>query len=87
MALGPQAANVKATHRQMLKLAAQQARANGQTTFKMVGRQANQNFQRHADKLARDVGVPNSGKSLGTPPLRDYEVTLDVSKVLSSNLE
>jgi hypothetical protein len=87
-ATGPKAANVKATHRQMLKSAAAQARQSGQTTFKMVGKQANSNFRSHADNLANQVGVPGSGRTVGgVPPLGDYEVTLDVAKVLSSNVD
>jgi hypothetical protein len=54
----------------------------------MVGKQANSNFRSHADNLANQVGVPGSGRTVGgVPPLGDYEVTLDVAKVLSSNVD
>jgi hypothetical protein len=85
-ATGAEAATVRAAHRQMLLAAAQQARANGQSTFTLVGKQANQNFRAHADALARKVGVPNSGTEMGgMPPLKDYGVTLSVEKVIGSN--
>jgi hypothetical protein len=85
-ATGAEAATVRTAHRQMLLAAAQQARANGQSTFTLVGKQANQNFRAHADALARKIGVPNSGvESGGVPPFKDYSVTLSVEKVIGSN--
>lgn len=79
----------RGAHREMIKRAAQQAQKLGQKQFKMVGKQANKNFREHADNLAKDIGVPRSGKDLGRSggkeAYSDYEVTLDVGKVLSSN--
>lgn len=87
-AMGADAARIRAAHRAMLRTAAEEALAAGQTEFTMIGKQANANFRRHADKLAREVGVAQSGRQLsGVPPLNDYEVTLDVAKVLASNVE
>lgn len=82
---------IRAAHRAMLTAAAQEARRLGHRTFKLLGKQANPNFRKHADKLARQVGVANSGKevSQGIPGAMfgDYEVTLRVDRVLSTNLE
>jgi hypothetical protein len=87
-AMGADAARIRAAHRAMLRTAAEEALAAGQTEFTMIGKQANANFRRHADTLAREVGVAQSGRQLsGVPPLNDYEVTLDVAKVLASNVE
>ncbi|MEP7075753.1 MAG: hypothetical protein ABI878_08070 [Acidobacteriota bacterium] len=74
----------RATHREMIRVSATEAKAQGQSTFQMIGKQANPNFVRHADDLARQIGVPGSGKvgpaGAGFP---DYEVTLDVAKTLA----
>ncbi len=84
-AVGRGAGGIKAAHRAMIRTAAEEARAAGQTQFTMIGKQANANFRRHADGLARSVGVANSGRQVaGVAPLHDYEVTLDVAKVLAS---
>jgi hypothetical protein len=81
---GPGVATARATHRQMIREAAIAAKSQGQSTFKMVGKQANPNFVRHADQLAKEVGVAGSGKAgsagAGYP---DYEVILDVAKTLA----
>ena len=75
----------RAAHREMIRLAAEEAQKSRQTQFLMVGSQANANFQAHADRLAQSVGVPRSGRQIpritGAHP--DYEVTLDVAKVLA----
>jgi hypothetical protein len=80
---GAGVATARATHREMIRRAAFAAREQGQSTFKMVGKQANPNFVRHADKLAKEVGVAGSGKA-GMPGAGypDYEVTLDVARTL-----
>jgi hypothetical protein len=75
------------THREMIARAAEEARRRGQRTFTMFGETTSADFQRHADELARKIGVPGSGHRIpgplsGSP---DYEVTLDVAKVLASN--
>jgi hypothetical protein len=77
-------ATARATHREMIRRSAQAAQSAGQNQFKMVGKQANPNFRTHADRLAQEVGVPGSGKSLGSGPgYSDYEVTLEATKVLA----
>lgn len=80
---GAGVATARATHREMIRRAALAARSQGQSTFKMVGKQANPNFVRHADQLAKEVGIAGSGKA-GMPGVGypDYEVTLDVAKTL-----
>lgn len=78
-------ATARLAHREMIVRAAQRAQQAGQKLFKLRGGQANPNFRAHADKLAKDLGVAGSGKSIdrvGT--YTDYEVTLDVAKVLGS---
>jgi hypothetical protein len=77
-------ATARAAHREMIMLAAEEAQRNGQLQFVLRGIQANVNFRAHADKLALEVGVLNSGRSIqGIPGAHpDYEVTLDVVKVL-----
>lgn len=89
IAVGTDAMTVKAAHRSLIVAAAQEARRMGQMTFKMLGIQANLNARRHFDKLAREIGVPNSGKQLssGLPiGYQNYEVTLSVDKVLATNV-
>ncbi len=51
--------------------------------FIFHGNQANVNFRTHADNLAREVGVPGSGRAVGIGG-EHYEVTLDVNKVLAT---
>jgi hypothetical protein len=79
-------ATARLAHREMIVRAAQQAQKAGQRQFTLRGIQANPNFRAHADALAAEVGVPGSGKALGGVPggYSDYEVTLDVAKVLAS---
>ena len=81
---GPDVATARATHREMIRQSATEAKAQGQSTFTMIGKQANPNFVQHADDLAKQIGVPGSGKvgptGAGFP---DYEVTLDVAKTLA----
>ena len=79
-------ATARLAHREMLARAALQAQKAGQKTFMLRGVQANQNFRAHADRLAQAVGEPGSGKSLGGLPgmHSDYEVVLNVGKVLAS---
>jgi hypothetical protein len=85
-ATGAEAAKVKAAHREMLRSAAEEALRNGQSTFRVIGKQANHNAKRHLNSLAETVGVPGSGQSKGgVPPFNDYEVVLDARKVLASN--
>ena len=87
IAIGANAATVKAAHRSLIVAAAQEARRLGQKTFKMFGVQANPNARRHFDKLAREVGDPRSGKQLPSPiGHSNYEVTLSVDKVLATNV-
>lgn len=89
IAVGANAATVKAAHRSLIVAAAQEARRLGQRTFKMLGIQANSNARRHFDKLAREVGDPRSGKQLPSSlPVgySNYEVTLSVDKVLATNV-
>ncbi|MBL8259376.1 MAG: hypothetical protein JNM60_06180 [Candidatus Competibacteraceae bacterium] len=89
IAVGADARTVKAAHRSLIVAAAQEARRMGQATFKMLGIQANHNARRHFDKLAREVGVPNSGKQFPSSlPMAypNYEVTLSVDKVLATNV-
>ena len=73
-------------HREMIRRAAQEARKRGQNEFFLKGDYANANFEAHADSLAREVGVPNSGTKLPSMPgaHTHYQVTLDVGKVLST---
>jgi len=73
-------------HREMIRRAAELARKNGQSQFKLLGDQANANFQAHANNLAREVGIPGSGRVVSqmTAAHPNYEVILDVAKVLAS---
>ncbi len=73
-------------HREMIRRAAQAARKRGQKEFVMKGDYANANFEAHANKLAQEVGVPNSGRRFPTGPdaYPHYQVTLDVAKVLAT---
>ena len=81
---GAGVATARATHREMIRRAAQTAQSAGQKQFKMVGKQANPNFVRHADQLAKEIGVPGSGKTgMAGAGFPDYTVTLDVAKALS----
>ncbi len=52
----------------------------------MKGDYANANFEAHANKLAQEVGAPNSGRRFPTGPdaYPHYQVTLDVAKVLAT---
>jgi hypothetical protein len=88
-ALGPDAGKIKAAHRAMIVSAAEKAKLAGQREFRMVGKQVNANGRAHFDKMARDIGVPFSGKTgqaaPGHPGYGDYEVTLVVEKVLGTN--
>jgi hypothetical protein len=70
----------------MIRRAAQEARKRGQKEFLFKGDYANPNFEAHANNLAREVGVPNSGTKLPSVPdaYSHYQVTLDVAKVLGS---
>ncbi len=72
-------------HREMIMRAAEEAQAKGLKQFKLLGTDANVNFQAHANRLAQEVGVPNSGRVLSgsAPGFSNYEVTLDVAKVLA----
>lgn len=81
---GAGVATARATHREMIRRAALAAKSQGQPTFKMVGKQANPNFVRHADELVKEIGVAGSGKA-GRPGagFPDYEVILDVAKTLA----
>jgi hypothetical protein len=81
---GPAVATARATHRAMIKRAAQTAQSAGLSEFKMIGKQANENFVRHADKVAQEIGVAGSGKrvGVGSPGFSDYEVILVVTKAL-----
>jgi hypothetical protein len=74
-------------HREMIVRTAKEAQKRGLKRFKFFGESTSPAFQRHADELARKVGVPGSGKRFPGPlPDRpNYEVTLDVEKVLKAN--
>ena len=69
----------------MIVRAAQAAQKAGQKQFTLRGVQANANFRGHADRLAQEIGVAGSGKTVGGIPGAhpDYEVILDVAKVLA----
>jgi hypothetical protein len=78
----------RAAHREMIRRAAKKAEQNGLTEFKLLGENANANFQLHADKLGREIGIANSGLKLpgdGGQGFLNYQVTLQVSKVRASN--
>jgi hypothetical protein len=72
----------RGAHREMIRRAALEAQKQGKREFVMLGKNANANFQRHADDLARKIGIPGSGKRIPGGTLGDYEVTLDVGKAL-----
>jgi hypothetical protein len=75
----------RAAHREMIRRAAKKAQENGLKKFELRGIDANANFRAHADKLAREIGIPGSGKVLKkSGNFIDYEVTLDVAKALAS---
>jgi len=77
----------RAAHREMIKRAAKKAQENGLKQFELRGIDANANFRGHADKLARDIGIPGSGKVLAgsASGFSSYEVTIDVAKALTSS--
>jgi len=76
----------RAAHREMIKRAAKKAQQSGLRQFKLRGVDANANFRAHADKLAREIGVPGSGQVLKkSGEYIDYEVTLDVAKALAGS--
>jgi hypothetical protein len=76
----------RAAHREMIKRAAKKAQENGLKQFELRGLNANANFRGHADKLAREIGVPGSGTVLKkTGGWLDYEVTIDVGKALAGS--
>jgi hypothetical protein len=70
-------------HREMFRRAAQTARNRGQKEFLFRGEEAGANFRTHADNLAREIGIPNSGQALPGSAGVNYQVRLLVSKVLS----
>ncbi len=74
----------RASHREMIRRAALHAQQLGKKTFKLLGKQANSNFRRHADDLAKTMGIPAAKTALrdGGGAYADYEVTLIVEKVL-----
>jgi hypothetical protein len=74
-------------HREMLVRTAKEAQKHGQKRFTLFGESTNEAFRARADDLARKVGVPGSGKrfSGALPDRPNYEVVLDVEKVLKSN--
>jgi hypothetical protein len=76
----PPNATARLAHREMILRSAHLAQQNGKKVFKLRGGNVQDDFITHADKLARELGVAKSGTKLGD----DYEVTLDVAKVLSS---
>jgi hypothetical protein len=81
---GPAETTARATHREMIKRAAQAARSAGLKQFKKVGKQANPNFVRYADQLAKEIGVPGSGtQGMAGAGYADYTVTLDVARALA----
>jgi hypothetical protein len=85
-ALGTDAGKIKAAHRALLVSAAEKAKLAGQREFRMVGSQVNHNGRAHFDKLAREIGIPGSGKEAASGVgYKNYEVTLVVEKVLGSN--
>ena len=76
----------RAAHRDMIQRAAQEAQKRGQKGFTLRGIDANSNFQAHANKLADEIGVAGSGKTLpgSAGGYNSYEVTLDTAKALAS---
>ena len=72
-------------HREMIMQSAETARKNGHKVFRIRGVDANAEFRVHADRLAREVGVPGSAQVLkgSAPGFTNYEVTLDAAKVLA----
>jgi hypothetical protein len=85
-AVGQNPGVIKAAHRAMIVAAAQLAQKHGLATFKMLGKQGNANFVRHADQLARAAGQSGSGRAItGGLGFPDYEVILNVNSVLSRN--
>lgn len=86
-ALGADAGKIKAAHRALLVSAAEKAKLAGLREFRMVGSQVNHNGRAHFDKLAREIGIANSGKETASGiGYKNYEVTLVVEKVLGSNI-
>lgn len=84
-ARGPQAETIKSAHRALIVAAAEEAKRMGQAEFKMHGVTAGPEFIRHADQVARAAGRAGSGVSISAPLKNNYEVTLNVAKVLSTN--
>src|SRR5262249_13621091 len=70
-------------HREMVMRAAEEAKARGLREFRIRGINANENFRKHARKLAEEIGVPGFTKASGTLYPRDFEVILDVAKTLA----
>jgi hypothetical protein len=75
-------------HREMIVRAAAEARKKGQKEFILRGREAGPDFEAHANRLAAEVGVPGSARrsAKNTSGFSDYDVILDVSKVLIHSL-
>ena len=77
-------ATARIAHREMIMRTAEIARSKGHKEFKFLGQEASDDFRAHADRLAQEVGRPRSGKVLeGSSSDDNYEVTLDVAKVLA----
>jgi len=82
----PTDADIRGHHRAMLVRAAKEAQARSKTTFIFKGNQANPNFQKHANQLAVQCGIPTSGRQVhsgGSFP--HYEVTLYAAAILADN--
>ena len=73
-------------HRTMITRAAEEARRRGLKEFIFRGEQAGPAFVKHANDLAREIGVPGTGHMIGGSGgmYGNYEVTLNVAKVLAS---
>ncbi len=87
IALGEKAGMIRAAQRQMLLAAAEKARATGHTTFKILGRQANENGRAHGRLLAAEIGRSGSYREVpsGFPGLQNFEIIAEVQKVFQTN--
>ena len=77
-------ATARVAHREMIMRAAEIARSKGQKEFRFLGTEASNDFRAHASRLAQEVGKPTSARAVeGSSADADYEVILDVAKVLA----
>ena len=77
-------ATARIAHREMIMRTAEIARSKGYKEFRVLGTEASDDFRDHATRLAQEVGKPRSGRAVeGSSIGADYEVILDVAKVLA----